>query len=262
MTDAEGTPIWFELTTPDQAAARAFYAALAGWTITTSPMAEHGGYAVAAAPGGAEVAGMMTPPPGMEPPPGWTVYFSTRDVDATAARVSALGGTLAFGPMIIPHVGRFAVVADPQGVVFALMTRSDGQPSRAFSPTGGTPGHAVWVEIATPDPDAAWSFYGALFGWTREGAMPMGDMGEYGFIGAGELRPGAVMSSTATGAPARWNWYIEVPDIDAAITRAQGAGGTLMQGPDEIPGGQFSANLADPAGQQIGLVGPRQEASA
>lgn len=259
MSHAEGTPIWFELTTPDQGESQDFYSHVAGWAIASSAMAEHGGYRLATAPDGDQVAGIMTPPPGMAGTPGWMIYLGTADVDAAAARVTKLGGSVHFGPMDIPHVGRFAVVADPQGVIFNLMTGSSPEESRAFARPPGSIGHGVWIELATPDPDAAFAFYGELFGWEKAGAMPMGEMGEYAFIGKGEdFRPGAVMSSSKSGAPARWNWYVHVPDIDAAITAAKARGGALMQGPDPIPGGDYSANVADAHGFQIGLVGPRK----
>ena len=67
------------------------------------------------------------------------------------------------------------------------------------------------------------------------------------------------MSSTLTGAPARWSWYAQAGDIDVAVAAAQAGGGTLIQGPDAIPGGSFSASLADPEGHAFGLVGPRRE---
>lgn len=258
MANPEGTPIWFELTTPDRDKAQAFYEAVAGWRIAPSPLAEHGGYRIASAADGDGVAGLMTPPPGMAGIPGWTLYFATADVDALAARVQALGGTLFFGPMDIPHVGRFAVVGDPQGIAFSIMKGASPEDSTAFRQASDSFGHAVWIELASPDPDAALDFYGQLFGWTKQGAMPMGAMGDYSFIGTESLRPGAMMSSVTTGAPARWNWYINVPDIDAAIAAAQDKGGTLLQGPDQIPGGDYSANLMDTQGAQIGIVGPRK----
>lgn len=259
MPHPDGTPVWFELTTPDPAAAAAFYTAVAGWQVAASPVAEHGGYRLAGPDPETGVAGIMAPPPGAPPNAGWTLYFAAADVDAAAKRVQALGGSLRVGPMDIPYVGRFALVADPQGVPFSLMAGPGADTSRAFAPDrGATLGRAVWIELATPDPDAAFAFYGALFGWIRAGAMPMGDMGDYAFIGdGGEGRPGAVMSSGTTGAPARWNWYVHVADIDAAIAAAQAGGGTLIQGPDPIPGGEYSANVLDPHGSQVGLVGAR-----
>lgn len=265
MANPDGTPIWFELTTPDQDAAKTFYEATIGWTIAASPMAEHGDYLIANAADGSGVAGLMAPPPGAPASSGWSIYFGTADVDAAAERVKTLGGAIQFGPMDIPKVGRFAVVSDPQGVVFSLMTGDSPEDSTAFKQGPGNFGHGVWIELATPDPDGAFAFYGALFGWSKAGAMPMGDMGEYAFIGAGpdgastiDGTLGAVMSSKTTGAPARWNNYFHVTDIDAAIATAKEKGGTLLQGPDQIPGGDYSANIRDPHGAQIGLVGPRK----
>lgn len=263
MAHPDGTPIWFELTTSDRQAAGDFYTAVTGWQVAPSPAAEHGGYLLAGPDAANGVAGIMTPPPGAAAS-GWTVYLACGDVDAAAARVRSLGGSVRFGPMDIPHVGRFVMVADPQGVTFSLMAGRGADESRAFSQQpDGPSGHAVWIELATPDPDAAFAFYGALFGWERAGAMPMGEMGDYAFIGtAADARPGAIMSSATTGAPARWNWYVHVPDIDAAIATAQRRGGTLIQGPDEIPGGDFSANILDPDRHQIGLVGARRHGAA
>lgn len=260
MTHANGIPVWFELATDDASAARDFYAAVAGWQMATSPIAEHGGYTLAHAPDGIGVAGLMTPPPGAPAIPGWSVYFGVDDVDAAASRIAYLGGRVDFGPQDIPQVGRFAVCADPQGVVFTIMAGAGDEPSRAFAAMPGAEGlgHGVWIELATPDPEAALAFYGALFGWAAAGAMPMGEMGDYTFLSAGEVRPGAVMSSATTRAPARWTWYVQVADIDAAVAAATSRGGTLVQGPDQIPGGDFSASLTDLHGHAIGLVGPRQ----
>lgn len=68
------------------------------------------------------------------------------------------------------------------------------------------------------------------------------------------------MSSAATGAPARWNWYVHVADIDAALAMTGARGGMVLRGPDPIPGGRFSAHIADPAGTRLGLAGPRPSA--
>ena len=260
MQNSDGTPIWFELNTDDVAEAQDFYSATIGWTIAPSPMAEHGGYLIASAPDGAAIAGVTTPPPGTPSLPGWSIYLGVSDVDATAAKVKGLGGSIMVEPMDIAGVGRVALATDPQHVSFLLMTGAspDSLTAVAQGPHDGHEhGHGVWIELATPDPDGALAFYGALFGWTKEGAMLMGPLGEYVFLGSGEARPGAVMSSTTTGAPARWNWYAYVPDIDTAIATATGLGGVILQGPDQIPGGGYSANLADPAGAQIGIVGER-----
>lgn len=258
MSRTDGHPIWFELSTPDHHAAAAFYEAVLGWTMRTSPVAEHGGYVIASAPDGDGIAGLMTPPPGAPAGGGWSIYVLATDLATTLARAAELGGTVAFGPMQIPHVGRFAILVDPQGIPLSVMQPDAEDPARPFKQGPDAQGHAVWIELATPDPDGAFAFYGGLFGWTREGGMPMGEMGDYAFISAGEHRPGAIMSSALTRAPARWNSYFLVPDIDAAIGAATARGGRLIQGPDPIPGGDHSANIVDGHGQQVGLVGPRK----
>ncbi|MCP3734681.1 VOC family protein [Sphingomonas sp. RP10(2022)] len=258
MALTDGTPIWFELTTADPQAAAGFYEALLGWTTAPSPMTEHGGYIVATAPDGDRIAGIMAPPPGAPPSGGWSLYFLASDIAATVAKAAELGGKTVFGPMDIPHVGRFAVIVDSQGIPFSVMQPDGEDTARPFKQMPGALGHGVWIELATPDPDGAFAFYGGLFGWTKAGAMPMDEMGEYAFLGAGDARPGAVMSSTLTRAPQHWNMYFLAADIDAAIATAEKGGGQLIQGPDQIPGGDYSANIVDPAGHQIGLVGPRK----
>lgn len=257
MPLSDGWPIWFELSTPDQARAAAFYERVIGWTTQVSPMPDHGGYIIATAPDGDGVAGMMAPPAGAPPGGGWAIYFATHDIAATLAQAGERGGSVIAPPMAIAHVGQIAIARDPQGVVFRLMQPASEDRAEPFRQAADAQGHAAWIELATPDPDGAIGFYGALFGWTAAGAMPMGEMGEYVFLGAGDARPGAVMSSTLTRAPARWNSYFLVADIDAAIAAAAADEGRLIQGPDQIPGGDYSANIVDCHGNQIGLVGPR-----
>lgn len=259
MQNPDGTAVWFELLAPDADAAQDFHAAVMGWRVAPSGMEGPFDYRIATAPDGAAIAGLMATPEGGPGGgrSGWTLYFGVGDVDRAVGKVTALGGSVAMGPMDLPGVGRFALVADPQGIPFYVMRGDGDDSSTAFLPGPGNIGHGVWNELSTPDPDAAFAFYGPLFGWEKAGAMPMGEMGEYAFIGAGETRPGAIMSSETTGAPPRWNAYFHVADIDAAIATVKAKGGTVLQGPDQIPGGDYSANIADPHGSAVGIVGPR-----
>jgi uncharacterized protein len=55
-----------------------------------------------------------------------------------------------------------------------------------------------------------------------------------------------------------WTFYFRVADIDAASAQITGNGGTILQEPIEIPGGEFSLNALDPQGAAFGLVGPRK----
>jgi predicted enzyme related to lactoylglutathione lyase len=255
MANPDGTPIWFELNAVDRDKAQAFYAAVMGWSIAPLPGDAHGGYLVATAPDGAGVGGFAVVAPDTPALPGWSIYFGMADVDAAAREVRRLGGEIRVEPMDLPGIGRLAIAADPQGNGFTLMKGASSEPSRAFI-QGMQSGHGVWIELATSAPDDALTFYGALFGWEKLGAMPMGPMGDYVFIGNGETRPGAIMASEASGG-AGWRSYFYIPDIHAGIAAAIRMGGLLQQGPDPIPGGDYSAIIADPNGAQVGIVGPR-----
>jgi predicted enzyme related to lactoylglutathione lyase len=115
-----GTPIWNECVTPDIAAATKFYAEVLG--MGSEPMdMPTGSYTVLTNAQGAQIGGAMNPP--MEGiPPHWNVYFNVADVDATVAKVQELGGTVVAPAFDVEGVGRLAVLSDPQGGMFSLMT--------------------------------------------------------------------------------------------------------------------------------------------
>jgi len=108
---------WNELVTTDPDAALRFYTTLFGWTTEPMAMAKGGTYHVVKA-GEAAIGGVMALPrdaAGM--PPVWGCYVTVDDTDATARQCVDLGGKVIHGPEDIPGVGRFAVLADPQGAV-------------------------------------------------------------------------------------------------------------------------------------------------
>lgn len=117
-----GAVSWSELTTTDPAAAAGFYGELLGWTVKAMPMGGPEPYRVAEVQGRG-VAGIMSMPPGSPPmPPAWGTYMTVADCDATVARCRELGGACLVEPMDVPGVGRMAVLRDPQGAVFSVMT--------------------------------------------------------------------------------------------------------------------------------------------
>ena len=116
-----GALTWTELHTTDTDAAKKFYTSLFGWKEKTSDAA--GMTYTEFSVGDTVGAGMMAMNDQMKSshvPPHWMVYFQTTDVDATAAKAKSLGANLLVPPMDIPNVGRFSVIADPQGAAFAI----------------------------------------------------------------------------------------------------------------------------------------------
>lgn len=117
-----GTVGWNELWTTDCPAAAAFYTGLFGWGTKANANAAPGGYTEWQL-NGESIGGMMTIQADMGPvPPNWLPYFLVEDCNATAAKAVAGGGKLFVEPMDIPDVGRFSVIADPQGATFAIIT--------------------------------------------------------------------------------------------------------------------------------------------
>jgi uncharacterized protein len=259
MSDC-GAFIWYELMTADIAAAREFYRAVLGWEIAESgpsPIDYH----QIAAPDGEFVGGILALSAEMlagGAQPGWYGYIDVDDVDAEIAALKAAGGSV-FMDQTIPDVGRMALVADPQGVPVYLMKPQPpaGTPdgvSTAFAP--GRTGHVAWNELTTPDPAGAKRYYLERFGWRQDGAMPMPGLGEYEFLYRGDAMIGAIMPQPEK-APAGWHLYWKVDDIDAARTRLEAAGGSVTNGPHEVPGGDFVIDATDPHGVRFGLTGKR-----
>lgn len=121
---------WSELLTSEPEAAAQFYAGLFGWQFDTMNMGPAGPYRVVKV-GGEAVGGIMSmPATGQAMPPNWCPYVTVADVDATAAKCTELGGTVMVPPSDVPGVGRFAVIADPQGAVLNVM---------AYRPATGGP---------------------------------------------------------------------------------------------------------------------------
>lgn len=121
IVNEPGAFTWNELLTRDIGAAHAFYPAALGWTADEQDFL--GMKYTLWKVGDDMVAGGM--PMGdefpAEVPSYWAVYFAVDDTDATAQRATELGGTVMRPPSDIPDVGRFAVLVDPQGAVFAVI---------------------------------------------------------------------------------------------------------------------------------------------
>lgn len=261
--NAQGSPIWYELMTPDPAGVTAFYRATLGWEIQAEGMKNPNGseYRMIGRSDGGSAGGVLTLTPGMTAggaKPGWLPYFYVADVDSAAAKAQVLGGSIHMVPSTIDGVGRMAMLTDPQGAAFYLMkpTPPAGDPnaqSDAFEPMKA--GHCRWNELNTTDAAGALRFYTELFGWTAGMAMPMGPAGDYQFIEIDGTAIGAINPIQAP--PSMWLPIFGVTDIVAAKAAAEANGGTITTDIMEIPGGEFALTADDPSGAAVGFVGPK-----
>jgi predicted enzyme related to lactoylglutathione lyase len=260
---AHGHLIWYELMTPDADAAKAFYDAVVGWQIG-DPVAEFQGYRMIGRSDGGFNGGILPLTDEMQQHgarPTWLAYIGVDDTDSAAAAIAQAGGKVLMPAFDIPGVGRIAMVADPQGAPFYVMKPippegRENEQSDVFSVD--QPQHVRWNELATTDPEGAIDFYRTQFGWSQEGDMDMGEMGKYRFIQNRGTTIGAVMPKPAQLPVSKWTYYIGVDDIDRALDAIKTGGGQVLNGPMEIPGGEFAVNAMDPQGASFGLVGPRK----
>ena len=263
QTSPHGGLVWYELMTPDAKGSKRFYDAVVGWTFgEASP--EFNGYRMINRSDGGFAGGVLPLTDEMQQRgarPAWLGYIGVDDVDATTAAIEQAGGKALMPAFDIPKIGRIAMVADPQGAPFYVMKPippegRENEQSDVFSVD--QPQHIRWNELSTTDPDAAIAFYNRHFGWTQEGEMDMGEMGKYRFIQRGGVGIGAIMPKPAQMPVSAWTYYIGVDDIDRAAEAIKAGGGQVLNGPVEIPGGEFALNALDPQGASFGLVGPRK----
>lgn len=247
-----GAFVWYDLATTDPKAAARFYETVVGWTSEDVPEMHY----TLLKFGEARAGGIMTLPPHLRDagvPPHWSGYISVADVDAHIEKVKQAGGGLKYGPEDIPNVGRFAVVSDPHGAVFYLF---HGQ-GEAPLPPMMSPGHVGWHELRARDHEAAFGFYSGLFGWSRGTPMDMGPMGTYQMFGYQGSDRGGIMNAPDDMHP-NWLFYFVVEGLDAALERVKSAGGTVLHGPQEVPGGAWILMGSDPQGAHFALVSARR----
>lgn len=256
MTDTNtGHLVWYDLLTTDPKAAMEFYSHVVGWKTERFGDSHYTMWVGSQGPLG----GVMEMPEQsrkMGAPPYWQVNIQVANVDQTVEQVKALGGQV-FVIEDIPTVGRFAVIADPQGATVAVFT-----PAGDMAPHDvARPGEFSWNELYTTDHQAAFKFYQAIAGWEKLGELDMGPMGTYLLWGRGGKQLGGMMTKpkgmqTPFGGevPTSWMFYVTVDDLEAALERAKTKGARVLNGPMPVPGGQRIVQLMDPQGAAFALV--------
>jgi predicted enzyme related to lactoylglutathione lyase len=260
MTDTSprGRFLWYDLLTTDPDAAVPFYKAVAGWETEVWPGATP--YTMwKTSPATESMIGGVVPLPAelqaQHVPPHWLAYIGTPNVDETIKRVHALGGRTLSPAMEMPDVGRFATLADPQGASFAVFSPTR-PPSEERPPKLG---EFSWHELTTTDYAAAFTFYSDIFGWEKINEYDMGPMGIYFIYGRNGQQLGGMFNKTPEmPMPPNWLHYIRVADADAAADRTKQNGGTVINGPMDVPGGDRITQCLDPQGGMFAVHAIKQ----
>ena len=119
MVNEPGAFCWADLSTPDPERAKQFYGQLFGWSLD---LAQHGSSGYLHIKNGEKFIGGVPAAQQRDSktPPHWLVYFAVPDVEGATAQATGMGARAFLPPMSLQGVGRFSVLADPQGAVFAL----------------------------------------------------------------------------------------------------------------------------------------------
>jgi uncharacterized protein len=261
-----GVPCWIDTSQPDPEAAVAFYSGLFGWDFEdVMPPGSPGKYFIARLRGG-DVAAVGSQPEGVPPMAVWNTYVWVESADEAAAKVRRAGGRVLTEPFDVMDAGRMAVFTDPEGAAFCVWQAKQHRGARVVN----EPGSLSFNGLNTRDPDAAESFYGAVFGW--EALRLPGGGGMWRLPGYGDYLeqrdPGLRERMADTGAPPgfedvvaslnpigadqpdvppHWSVTFAVDDADATAARAAELGATVTIPPFDAPWVRMTV-LSDPQG--------------
>jgi predicted enzyme related to lactoylglutathione lyase len=115
----------------------------------------------------------------------------------------------------------------------------------------------VHFEVIGKDAAKLQSYYGELFGWEFDADNPMqyGMVPREGNVNAEGIGIGGGVGGGMEGYEGHVTFYVEVPDIEQALQKAESLGGKRMMGPDSPPGSQVEIGMfSDPEGHVVGVV--------
>lgn len=243
-----GAPTWIDLATSDIGRAQEFYGAVLGWTFESAGP-DYGGYVNASKDGG-HVAGLMPKPPGMNAPDGWTVYFHTDDIQATAGAVRSADGTTCVEPMEVKEQGWMAIATDPSGAFFGLWQPTGHQGFEVI----GEAGSPVWHELTTREFAKALDFYRQVLGWRTESVSDTDELRYTTGVFDGEQLLGVMDGSKflPDGVPSHWACYFGAEDVDKTLQLITDNGGSVVRPAQDTPYGRL-AQVTDPTGALFNL---------
>ena len=242
---------WYELMTSDLKAAGKFYSDVVGWSTVEIGNGDGMQYTTFNL-GKTGIAGMLHIPGHTS----WIGYIEVADVDAHIEKIVEAGGKLWKPASDVPGMLRFAVMSDPQGAAIVVFTPNPSMPAPE-RPAPPTPGTIGWHELYTSDLEGGFEFYHKLFGWSKVSDMDMGPMGLYRLFDEGDNKPmgdGGMMTKPPQVPVSSWTFYFNVDSIKAAMERVNSGGGTIVNGPMQVPGGGWIIQGHDPQGAMFSLV--------
>lgn len=250
---AEGEVCWTDLQTPDVAAAKAFYGPLFGWRFEDLPTPDGRSYAKAFL--GDDLVSVIAPQNPQQgqagTPARWNVYFAVDDAAGLAADVTHAGGTLDFGPEAVGDTGTMVFFAPPGGGETGAWQAG----SHVGSARTEEAGALAWVELLTPEPQAAVGCFQTLFGQDVT-EYPQDDGGTYTtlMVAGTEVAGIATVPAAEQDLESGWQVYFGVASVRDAVAAARAAGAVVLVEPGDAEEAGAIATIRDPQGGVISLL--------
>jgi predicted enzyme related to lactoylglutathione lyase len=248
-----GKVIWADLITPDIDGAKRFYGGLLGWTFRDVPGGPN--YSLALL-NGEPVAGLFQKAltAGQTQQPHWLTFLAVRDVDAVQQAATQHGGSVISRSHNYPQRGRQAILADPDGAVFAVLAAQGGDPQDDLA----LPGQWIWSALLVKDPQGETAFYKSLFGYdvydlANEGE---GEAAQHYILSSDDFARAGVNALPADSKRRHPHWlnFVRVDDAAATVKTAVGLGARVLVEPRVDRHGGHIAVLADPGGAPFGVM--------
>ena len=245
---------WTDFRTTDVDAAKAFYGAVFGWQFKEY-VAQHG---VTYAPAYLEdgLATIIAPFTNGQVPADvngrWNVYFAAQEIEELIAGLPYSGGSLKSEPVAQDGSGVMVFFAPPGGGITGAWHAWRHYPSARSE----EPGAVAWVELLTPEPQAAAAFFQQHFGHDVT-EYPQDDGGTYTTLLAdgAEVAGIAALPADSAGTPdPGWQVYFGVSNVAESVAAAVAAGATVLVEPDGTDDGGTIATLRDPLGAVFNLL--------
>ena len=247
-----GTFCWIELATTEIDSALVFYSAVFGWDIEEEDLGDKGRYIRCRLNGHlvAAVTRLSAQQQKFLSKPIWYSYVATDDVAATLDKCTTLDGQRFEGPIAVPEAGTLGTIVDPSGALLCLWQ------AEGFTGGGGQRalGAPIWHELWTRDPEAAKTFYAAVFGWSPT-TRDLGETDTTSFtLGGAPIGGLNIMDEALIDLPAQWAVYFAVANCAATIEAVEALDGSVRIPPTELPGVGHFAVLNDPQGGTFCII--------
>ena len=238
-----GKFVWHDLLTNDLKSTSLFYEGLFGWSFSDTASKEKQVKTISR--NGVPIANAiyLDPQNRKVSESQWLSYISVEDVDSALMVSKKNNGTIYKQPKNLPNRGRVAIVKDPEGALFAILTTSGGDPPDQ----GFIQNHWMGSELWSTNPDASLTFYRLLVGYEQR-LVDVGVGPKYRFLIKNGKTRGGIVKIPWDDIKPNWLPYIAVEDVMAIVAKAEKLGGKVLVEPDKKVREGLLAIIADPSG--------------